>query len=367
MQLDQRRVLIFCLSGLGDAIMASPAIAALANQPERFKLTLLTMFPSVAAYFKEQEFTADVRLIDFLSGRKPEIFRHLNELRKEKFDVSIVSYPQNRVQYNVVNFVIGARERIGFCYARQRHVNLPGLNHKVFDENPNFHVVEENLRWAAYLTGEDVLPDDMVFRHRPGSIRAAEEFIQQHHLDEATPLIGIHPSCNPLKNQQSRCWPAAHFNEFIQRMKRQLPGVRFILFEGPQDAQLAKLFPQDGESLVAARMLPVEVVGVLIRRCHLFVSNCSGLIHIAAACKVPTVGIYGPTNQVWDKPWKTESIVVTRGLPCSPCFYYSSRPLDCPAKLDYACVRELPVEDVERAALRLLKRVPAAPTKAQTI
>jgi heptosyltransferase-2 len=197
----------------------------------------------------------------------------------------------------------------------------------------------------------------MVFRHRPDSVQAAEEFIREHRLDEAAPLIGIHPSCNPLKNQQSRCWPADHFVRFIKRMNEQLPPARFLLFEGPQDAELAKMFPKNSPAIITARMLPVEVVGVLIRRCQLFVSNCSGLIHIAAACKVPTVGIYGPTNPVWDKPWKTESIVVTRGLPCSPCFYYSSRPLDCPAKLDYACVRELPVEEVERAAFRLLKLV----------
>jgi heptosyltransferase-2 len=343
---------------LGDAVMTSPAIAALAARPQQFRLTLLTMFGSVAAYMKEQQFTDDVRLIDFISGRKPEIFRQLWKLRQERFDVSVVSYPQNRLEYNGVNFVIGARERIGFRYQKQRRRNLPGLNHKVFDEDPRLHVVQENLRWAAYLTGEEALPDDLLFRHGVESTRAAEEFIRQHNLGEATPVIGIHPSCNALKNQQNRCWPPTQFVQFIERIGQQLPGARFILFEGPQDAQLAQLVHNHAaRTIIVARQLPVEVVGALIQRCDLFVSNCSGLIHIAAACKVPTVGIYGPTNPTWDKPWKTEAIVVTRGLPCSPCFYYSSRPLDCPAKLDYSCVRELPVEDVERAALQLLKPV----------
>jgi len=354
-----KRVLIFCLSGLGDAIMASPAIAALAARPAEFQLTLLTMFQSVAAYLREQEFTDDVRLVDFLHAGKLAVFRLLWQLRQERFDVSIVSYPQNRIQYNGVNFVIGARERIGFRYTKQRDRNLPGLNHKVFDEEPALHVVQENLRWAAYLTGTDLsaLPDDMLFHHAPESVQAAQNFLASEKLDDASPLIGLHPSCNPLKNQQSRCWPPHQFVEFIERMGRNVPEARFLLFEGPQDAQLAQLVRQNTQSVHVARMLPIGVVGALIHRCHLFVSNCSGLIHVAAACKVPTVGIYGPTNPTWDKPWKTESIVVTKGLPCSPCFYYSSRPLDCPAKLDYACVRELPVEDVERAALRLLKPV----------
>lgn len=354
-----RRVLVFCLSGLGDAVMTSPALAALAAQPERFRLTVLTMFGSVAAYLREQQFTDDVRQIDFLGGAKPAIFRQLWKLRRERFDVAVVSYPQNRIEYNAVNFVIGARERIGFRYQRQARMNLPGLNHVVLREDPALHVVQENLRWAEYLTGAAAgsLPDALVFRHSAESVRGAEEFIAAEQLTGATPLIGLHPSCNPLKNQQNRCWPPHYFVQLIERLGEKVPAARFVLFEGPQDAQLANLVKKNAGAVHVAKELPVGVVGALIRRCQLFVSNCSGLIHIAAACQVPTVGIYGPTNPVWDKPWKTEAIVVTRSLPCSPCFYYSSRPLDCPARLDYACVRELPVDDVERAALQLLKPV----------
>jgi len=354
-----KRVLVFCLSGLGDAIMASPAIATLADRPEQFHLTMLTMFPSVMEYLREQNFTNDVRFVDFLKGSKPEVFQKLWELRRERYEISVVTYPHNRIEYNAVSRAIGARLRIGFRYQRQRRVNLPWLNQVLFDENPTFHVVQENLRWAAYLTKEDVgsLPDDMWFRHSAESNRTAEDFLQAQHLEQASPLIGIHPSCNALKNQQNRCWPPHHFVRFIERMATQLPTARFLLFEGPTDAQLAQMIRQNAQSVAVARMLPVRVVGALIRHCRLFVSNCSGLIHIAAACKVPTVGIYGPTNPAWDGPWKTEAIVVNRHLPCSPCFYYSSRPLDCPAKLDYACVRELPVEDVERAALQLLRLV----------
>jgi ADP-heptose:LPS heptosyltransferase len=359
MESAPKRILVFCLSGLGDAVMASPALAALAARPDRFHLTLLTMFPSVTDYLREQQFTDDVRFIDFLRGPKRQVFRQLWQLRCERFDVSVLPYPHNRIEYNVVAFVIGARQRIGFRFTRQRHINLPILHHVVFDENRTLHVAQENLRWAALLTGKDVteLPDDLVFRTSSQSETAADEFMRGQGLLGASPLIGIHPSCNPLKNQQNRCWPPGHFVQFIERIAGRLSAARFLLFEGPQDARLAQQIRENAGSVVAARMLPVGVVGALIRRCDLFVSNCSGLIHIAAACKVPTVGIYGPTNPVWDGPWKTESVVVSRHLPCSPCFYYSSRPLDCPARLDYACVRELPVDDVEKAALQLLKLV----------
>jgi heptosyltransferase-2 len=356
-----KRVLVFCLSGLGDAVMASPALAAMAARPDRFSLTLLTMFPMVTEYLREQSFTDDVRFVDFIKGHKAHVFRELWKLRQEQFDISVLPYPQNRIEYNGVSAFVGARQRLGYRYTKQRHRNLPILNHVVLDEDVSLHVVEENLRWAAFLLGDkpESLPTDMVFEHRAASIQQADEFLKGNGLTQASPLIGMHPSCNVLKNQQNRCWPPDHFVQFIERMGKRVPSARFLLFEGPMDAQLAGRIRQNAGSVTVARMLPVPVVGALIHRCDLFVSNCSGLIHVAAACKVPTVGIYGPTNPAWDRPWKTPSVVVSRHLPCSPCFYYSSRPLDCPAGLDYACVRELPVEDVERAALGLLKLVPA--------
>ncbi|MGO9610863.1 MAG: glycosyltransferase family 9 protein, partial [Verrucomicrobiia bacterium] len=143
--------MIFCLSGLGDVIMASPSIAALAAEPERFRLTLLTMFGSVAEYLREQAFTEDVRFVDFLGSARAKVLRDVWRLRQERFDVSVLAYPHNRVEYNAVARFIGARERIGFRYQRQRHTNLPGLNQTVIDEDSKLHVVEENLRWAAHL------------------------------------------------------------------------------------------------------------------------------------------------------------------------------------------------------------------------
>ncbi len=369
MQSDQRqrRVLIFCLSGLGDVIMASPSIAALAAEPERFRLTLLTMFGSVAEYLREQAFTDDVRFVDFLGSARARVLRDVWRLRQERFDVSVLAYPHNRVEYNAVARFIGARERIGFRYQRQPHTNLPGLNQTVIDEDPKLHVVEENLRWAAHLIGEDVhgLADKLWFRSTPESTRLADEFLSEHRLTDASPLVGIHPSCNPMKNQQNRCWPPTQFARFMERMSERQPSMRFVLFEGPLDEKVSSAVHKKPGFVAVARRLPIGAVAAVIRRCQLFVGNDSGLLHVASACKVPCVAVFGPTNPTWVRPWQTPHVIVSRGLPCSPCFYYSSRPLRCPAGLDYACVRDLPLEPVETAAWQLLHQSHASVVNAQ--
>ena len=365
---EPRRVLVFCLSGLGDVIMASPAVGALAARPREFQLTLLTMFGSVAEYLREQGFTDDVRFIDFLGGSKPQVFRDLWKLRRERFDVSVIPYPHNRLEYNVVGRLIGARHRIGFRYQRERHRNLPSLNHLVLDEDPALHVVEENLRWASALTGTPVadLPADLWFEYSSESAAAAKAFLSSHGLEAAKPLIGLHPSCNPMKNQQRRCWPPSEFGRFMERMVEFQPSTRFVLFEGPQDEQVSSAVHKKPGYVAVARRLSIGAVAAVIRHCQLFVGNDSGLLHVASACKVPCVAIFGPTNPTWVSPWRTPHIIVSRGLPCSPCFQYSSRPLSCPAGLDYACVRELPLEAVEAAARQLLQPSHATTLDSQT-
>jgi len=347
--------------------MASPAIAALAAEPKRFRLTLLTMFGAVREYLREQAFADDVRFVDFLGGGKAQVLRDVWRLRQERFDVSVLPYPHNRLEYNAVVRLIGARQRIGFRYERQSRANLPGLNQVVLDEDPKLHVVEENLRWAAHLLGADVshLSDELWFRVTPEATQQANEFLRERGLMEARPLVGIHPSCNPLKNQQNRCWPPDQFARFMERMSERQPSMRFVLFEGPQDEKVSSAVHKKPGFVAVARRLSIGAVAAVFRRCQLFVGNDSGLLHVASACKVPCVAVFGPTNPVWVHPWRTPHVIVSRQLPCSPCFYYSSRPLSCPAGLNYACVRDLPVESVEAAAWQLLETSHANTVNAQ--
>jgi heptosyltransferase-2 len=202
------------------------------------------------------------------------------------------------------------------------------------------------------ITGQPVesLPDELRYRAAPEATVAAVEFLRQQGGAGATRLIGIHAACNTLKNQQRRCWPAQRFGQLIQRLGAESAGTRFVLFEGPADAEINQaIFGNCGaqrSQVIVARMLPMRVVGALIRQCQLFVSNDSGLMHTAAACQVPCVSLFGPTNPVWVHPWKTKHTVVSTQLSCSPCFYYSSRPLSCPAHLDFQCMRDITLDQV---------------------
>jgi heptosyltransferase-2 len=71
---------------------------------------------------------------------------------------------------------------------------------------------------------------------------------------------------------------------------------------------------------VIVEQMDIRTTAALIGKCSLFLSNDSGLMHVAAAAGVRTIGIFGPTDHVRTAPRGRGNLVVRRGISCSPCF-----------------------------------------------
>jgi heptosyltransferase-2 len=85
----------------------------------------------------------------------------------------------------------------------------------------------------------------------------------------------------------------------------------------------------------------------LISQCRLFLSNDSGLMHVAGGLNIPTVAIFGSTNPVTTSPAGERTTLVRKETPCSPCLKKT-----CPT--DFRCMTAVTVEDVVEAALTLI-------------
>jgi len=80
----------------------------------------------------------------------------------------------------------------------------------------------------------------------------------------------------------------------------------------------------------------------------LFISNDSGLMHIAGALNVPTVAIFGSTNPLTTSPVGEKIKIVREEVSCSPCLKET-----CPT--DFRCMDLVKVDDVLSAARDILK------------
>jgi len=89
-----------------------------------------------------------------------------------------------------------------------------------------------------------------------------------------------------------------------------------------------------------------ELIGILARA-DAVVSNDSGVMHVAAALRRPTVGIFGSTSPVWTSssaPWVRN---LYAAYPCSPCYRRT-----CP--IGYGCLRAIHPAEAVRAVEDLL-------------
>jgi heptosyltransferase II len=84
--------------------------------------------------------------------------------------------------------------------------------------------------------------------------------------------------------------------------------------------------------------------------CELFLTNDSGPMHIASALGVPTVAIFGATDDQTTGPTGFHTRVVRQQVECSPCLLR-----ECP--IDHRCMVRVSADRVAEAALSLVNPV----------
>jgi heptosyltransferase-2 len=109
-------------------------------------------------------------------------------------------------------------------------------------------------------------------------------------------LIGIHPGCSG-KLERKR-WSSENFREFISTLLSKYP-LQIILFGGEDDQKISSDikngFP-DNQVFSLVSRLPIRQTAACIAECDLFISNDSGLMHVAAAVKTPTIALFGASS-----------------------------------------------------------------------
>jgi ADP-heptose:LPS heptosyltransferase len=113
-------------------------------------------------------------------------------------------------------------------------------------------------------------------------------------IPAGSPVIGL----GPTANWDGKIWPAERFVSLYQALAGRLPAARAVVLGGPgaaerQAAQAVLDGLPDAIDLVGRLELPQAAA--CLKRCALFVGNDSGLMHLAAAAGVPTLGLFGPT------------------------------------------------------------------------
>jgi len=354
------KILVIALSGIGDALMFTPALKLLCGVSPGSKIDALVMFRGVKDLFERNKYIDNVLHFDFLKEGAASSLKYILGLRK-KYDITINIYPSNRKEYNIINFLIGARKRAGVQYLRKDAKNLGFLNNFRIVEDDYTHNVQTNIKLVEKLFNIhfDEEPDLEFFLTGEDNDYASN-YLNNLRLNDSDLLIGFHPGSAVLKNHISRRWEPEKFIGLGKKLIKEL-NAKVLIFGGPDEDELksyisnkinSELSPQENNHSIAVSTKNLAQTAAIIKHCSIFVSNDSSLMHVASAMKLKVIAIIGPTNQAYIHPWKTKHTIVSLNLNCSPCFIYSPRPLICfRDDVKFKCIKELNVEMVFQAVL----------------
>jgi ADP-heptose:LPS heptosyltransferase len=150
-------------------------------------------------------------------------------------------------------------------------------------------------------------------------------------------LFGIAPGAM----WETKRWPLDRFAQLANRATQ--AGHRVILIGGPGDQQLGQtLHAMIPSAVDLTGKIPLMLLPALLARCHRFVGNDSGPMHIARAVGTPTVALFGSTDPA-QFDFSGHAVLAPKDLDCAPCSFYGlSR---CP-RGHLRCLMDTSVEQV---------------------
>ncbi len=328
------RILIRTTNWVGDMVMATPAIEAVRENFPDGTLVVLAR-PWVKPLLENHPSVDQVLPLrtghGFISNAV-EIIRTASLVRRMRFDLAILF--QNAFEAALLAYLSGIKLRVGY--------NTDGrgflLSHAVTrgDEVSNLHQVEYYLSIIRAVGWEAESRDPRLFvaekdRENILSLLSSEGIRREDYL------LGLSPGAvfGPAKR-----WPSERFATIGDWAVRRW-GAKVMVMGSAGERDICRTVAQ------SMRHVPVNLCGLttlgeamaLIERCHFFVTNDSGLMHIAAALRVPMVAIFGSTDPVATGPRSERAKIVRHPMDCAPCL----KP-DC--HTDYRCLLGIEPDEV---------------------
>jgi heptosyltransferase-2 len=316
-------ILIRATNWVGDAVMCLPALSAVRERFPRARISILAK-PWVADIYARESFTDE--LILYNDAR----WKTARALRAKRFDAAILL--QNAFEAALIAWLAGIPNRIGYSrdargFLLTSAVTLPKPGE--IPRHERFYYLEL-LRRAGIL--EEIPESDAIrLRGLPA---------------ERKKVIGVSPGAAYGGAKQ---WLPERFAEAASLVAFER-GCAIALFGSKSERALceqvaARLNGHDVTNYAGETTLAQFIAKAA--ECELFLTNDSGPMHIASALGVPTVAVFGATDDVATGPTGSLSRVVREPVECSPCLLR-----ECP--IDHRCMQRVGAERVAREALSLL-------------
>ncbi len=341
------KIIVRVPNWIGDAVLSTPALHLLRVKFPDSHIGILAK-KWVAPVFESNPDVGDIYVIKEGEGRRSLAGR----LKAAKFDLGIL-FP-NSFSSAFLFRLAAIPRRIGYATDGRsllltRRIKRPSLFKKEHQVDYYGRLVE------AVGAGQGLSPQTageegekrLIWKVTEEEKRRAEELLREAQIPPEAKLIGLSPGATfgPAKR-----WFPERFAELGYELQKRYR-AKIIIFGSPAEKEIAGSIKGRMVSapLDLAGRINLRELAALISRCHLFITNDTGTMHIAAAVQTPLIAVFGSTDPVRTGPWGSRSIVLRKEVPCSPCLKKECK------RRDYLCLKKITVEDVLRAVEKIME------------
>ncbi|MFI5212157.1 MAG: glycosyltransferase family 9 protein, partial [Ignavibacteria bacterium] len=266
------RILINALSGIGDAIMFSPALSILKKHLPDSEVDMLVMFPQVEQLYRGNPDINRIYFIDFMKQSKFRSLREVLKIKKNRYDHSINVYPSNRKEYNIVQYMLGAKNRIAVRYDHVSRANWDFLNSTLKDEVINRHNTLQNFDMVKLIVPEAAESELGPYRinFSINEMVFAKEYLIDNDLMGKF-LVGFHAGSAVLKGHINKRWAVEKYITLAQKLNADY-GVKLMLFGTEKDINGRIHEETKAFSFIPPTSHIMDSLA-LMKSCNLFVSN----------------------------------------------------------------------------------------------
>jgi lipopolysaccharide heptosyltransferase II len=351
------RVLFIRPDHIGDVLLSTPAIRAYKEAQPFTEVHVLVgawSAPILANYDEiDQVLTVRFPGFDRQANTKnviapyTDLLKISRQLRRIGYTSAVIMRPDHWWGAMLAH-VAGIKDIVGYDLPEIR----PFLTRKVPFQH--IHAIRQNMRLVEHVTrpiDDDNVPYDFPILDNERDFIA--ELLPTWGIGASQKIICIHPGAGTRVKQ----WEAQKWAQVADALSEQTDAQIVFTGSNAERALIAHIQSMcQHKTHSSGEALSLEQLAALYERAMLVLGCDSGPLHIAAAVKTATVGLFGPADPIEFAQWgdRHKHIVLTSNLGCRPC-----RILDWgDDDLAYhPCVRDISIGEVLSATHRILNSI----------
>jgi len=353
---EPKEVLVLAAGGIGHAVLATPALAAIRGRFPHAHIAVV-VGPRTADIVRSLDLDFELKTLEL-----GDTFAEFTDAARLIRDTQEVR-PDLLIDLTSIESSAAARKRrwlaqfIGPKLAVGRNTDGRGTFFDVAADESLFDPHHEVDRKLSVLVPLGIKVDDPRPQLRvPRSAEAAAgRALAEAGISDSDAVFGI----NPGALLPTRQWPIENFERLAWVLTEER-GRALLVTGGDEERDLVdRVVGAAHGKVVSAVGRPLMEVAALIGRCRVFITNDTGVMHIAAAQNVPVVALFGRTNSHRYRPLMPADRCVVIQRPTSVCerFKPGMKPTECRRRScpSVACMTTMSFDWVYQAVEHLLE------------